>query len=108
MFILFAFLISIGLLIIDMLVGTYNDAAGIGLLEGLFSLAMLVPSLAVTARRLHDTGKSGWLQLLFLIPLAGLVLWIIWMVQEGHAGMNKYGPSPQDEAGSSQGGTALA
>ena len=108
MFVLFAFLISIGLLFVDMFVGTYDETLGIGLLEGLFSLAMLIPSLAVAARRLHDTGKSGWLQLLFLIPIAGLILWIIWMAKEGDDGMNKYGPSPKDTAGYPPGGPALA
>jgi uncharacterized membrane protein YhaH (DUF805 family) len=98
MFYLFGSLITIGLVIIDVLVGTYNDAAGIGLLEGLFLLAMLVPYFAVTARRLHDTGRSGWLQLVFIIPLVGLILWIIWMAKDGHYGVNKYGPSPETAA----------
>ncbi|MFC5727284.1 MULTISPECIES: DUF805 domain-containing protein [Nocardioides] len=93
MFFLWAALIVLGLAIIDNLVGTYDEATGWGLLSGLFSLAMVVPSISVTARRLHDIGKSGWLQLLFLIPLVGFILWIIWMVTDGDSHTNQYGPS---------------
>jgi uncharacterized membrane protein YhaH (DUF805 family) len=81
--------------IVDMLIGTYDDAADVGLLQGLFTLAVLVPYISATARRLHDTGKSGWRQLLFLIPLVGLIIWIIWTATEGDSGANKYGPDPK-------------
>jgi uncharacterized membrane protein YhaH (DUF805 family) len=63
---------------------------------GLFSLAMLVPSLAVGARRLHDIGKSGWLQLLGLIPLIGWILLIYWAAQPGDSGANQYGSPPDN------------
>jgi len=48
----------------------------------LFYLAVLLPSLAVGARRLHDTGKSGWWQLLLLVPVAGTIVLIIFWVME--------------------------
>ncbi|HJR68463.1 MAG TPA: DUF805 domain-containing protein [Gammaproteobacteria bacterium] len=51
------------------------------LLGGLFWLAMLVPSLAAGARRLHDTGKSAWLLLLWLVPLVGQIVLIVFWVQ---------------------------
>ena len=54
----------------------------IPLVGGLFGLAMILPELAAGARRLHDTGKSGWLQLLLLIPLIGLIVLIVFWVQE--------------------------
>jgi uncharacterized membrane protein YhaH (DUF805 family) len=95
MFVLFTFLVGIGLGIIDTLAGTYDDTFGIGLLSGLFNLAILVPSIAVNTRRLHDTGKSGWLQLLFIIPLVGLILWIVWMVKDSDQNGNQYGPNPK-------------
>ena len=53
-----------------------------------FSLATLLPSLAVGARRLHDTDRSGWLQLLGLIPVIGWIILIIWFAQEGKT--NRY------------------
>jgi uncharacterized membrane protein YhaH (DUF805 family) len=52
-------------------------------LSGLFSLAVLLPSLAVGARRLHDVNKSGWFLLLWFIPIIGWIVLIVWAVQEG-------------------------
>ena len=66
------------------------------ILGGLFSLAMLVPSLAAGARRLHDIGKSGWLQLLGFIPIVGWIILIYWAAQPGEPGSNAYGPPPSD------------
>jgi uncharacterized membrane protein YhaH (DUF805 family) len=62
----------------------------------LFSLAMIVPSLAAGARRLHDIGKTGWLQLIALIPLVGWILLIYWYVQPGNPASNQFGPPPAD------------
>ena len=62
------------------------------MLSGLFSLAVLVPGLAVAARRLHDTDRSGWLQLVALIPLIGWILMIYWCVQEPKE-PNRFGSS---------------
>ena len=55
------------------------------LLSSLFSLATLLPSLAVTARRLHDIGRSGWWQLVALVPLIGWIVLIYWCVQDSRA-----------------------
>jgi uncharacterized membrane protein YhaH (DUF805 family) len=65
-------------------------------LSGLFSIGTLVPSIAVGARRLHDTDRSGWLQLLWLIPIVGWILLIIWCAQEGKP--NRYGAAPSGPA----------
>ena len=56
-----------------------------------FSLATLLPSLAVGARRLHDTNKSGWMQLIWLIPILGWIYMIYLLVQDGDAANNQYG-----------------
>jgi uncharacterized membrane protein YhaH (DUF805 family) len=61
----------------------------------LISLAMVVPSLAVGGRRLHDTNRSALWLLLLLIPLVGFIILIVFWVQEGTAGKNKYGPNPK-------------
>ncbi len=61
-------------------------------LSGLFSIATFLPSIAVGARRLHDTDRSGWLQLLGLIPIVGWIILIIWCAEPGKA--NRYGGSP--------------
>lgn len=60
----------------------------------LFSLAVLLPSLAVGTRRLHDINKSGWLQLLWLIPILGWIFLIYLLAQEGNAEANQYGETP--------------
>ncbi len=69
---------------------------------GLYYLAMIIPFLAVSVRRLHDTGKSGWLMLLFIvlgmIPIVGLIsgiVQIVIMCQDGDPGPNEYGPNPK-------------
>jgi uncharacterized membrane protein YhaH (DUF805 family) len=63
-------------------------------LGNLAGLALLVPSFAVGARRLHDIGKSGWFQLLVLIPVVGILILIYWAVQKGDPDPNDYGPPP--------------
>ena len=59
-----------------------------------FSLATLIPSLAAGARRLHDINKSGWMQLIVLIPIFGLLYLIYLLVQEGDVADNQYGAVP--------------
>jgi uncharacterized membrane protein YhaH (DUF805 family) len=54
-------------------------------LSGVFSLATLVPYVAVAARRLHDTDRSGWMQLIGLIPVVGWILVIVWLAQDSKA-----------------------
>ena len=69
------------------------NTIGLGLIAMLFNLAMLLPSLGVGARRLHDMGKSGWFQLLWLIPLLGWAVMIYFLVQPS-APANEYGEGP--------------
>ena len=61
---------------------------------GLYYLAILVPTLAVTVRRLHDTDRAGWWLLLAFIPFGGLVIFVF-TVLEGTNGNNQFGPSPK-------------
>jgi len=94
-FVLFYLLLFIALCVVDWLVGTFNSLAEIGLLSGVFSLAMVIPSIAVAARRLHDTNRSGWWQLLTLIPLVGVIVLIVFLAQDSKPEQNQYGPSPK-------------
>ena len=59
-FVLFVVIVSIVLSLIDSLSGTYHSGSGTGLLSGIFSLAILIPSIAVSVRRLHDIDRTGW------------------------------------------------
>lgn len=65
-----------------------------GLLNGLYSLAVLLPGLGVGARRLHDTNHSGWWLLVSLVPLVGFLVLLIWLTRPGDAGPNRFGPAP--------------
>jgi uncharacterized membrane protein YhaH (DUF805 family) len=63
-------------------------------LSTLFWLGTLIPNLAVMVRRLHDTDRSGWWLLLFLIPLIGSIVLIVWWCTRGAGGHNRFGPDP--------------
>jgi uncharacterized membrane protein YhaH (DUF805 family) len=67
-------------------------------LQGVGNLVMLLPGLAIGARRLHDIDKTAWLLLLWLIPVLGWILLIYWAVQPGNQGANSYGEPPADRA----------
>jgi len=97
MFALFNFIVSMVLAVIDNVIGT-KTAQGIGILGAIYGLAVLLPYLGVGARRLHDTGRSGWWLLLLLIPFIGWVVLLIFYVLESQAGENQYGPSPHPAA----------
>ncbi|EAQ14489.1 uncharacterized membrane protein YhaH (DUF805 family) [Maritimibacter alkaliphilus HTCC2654] len=92
-FILFVFVVSTILSLIDMALfeGVLQD---IGPLSAIFTLITLIPAIAVTARRLHDVGRSGWWQLLFLLPVIGFLVILFWAVQKGTDGPNEYGRDP--------------
>ncbi len=95
-FFLFNIIISIVLSIVDGITGTFSAKAGLGLLSGIYSLAVLIPSLAVSVRRLHDISRSGWWLLIALIPLVGAIVLLVFMLQDGKAGQNQYGANPKE------------
>jgi uncharacterized membrane protein YhaH (DUF805 family) len=94
-FALFNVIISIVLVVIDGLTGLLSPTGGLGLLSGIYSLAVLIPSLAVGVRRLHDTGKSAWWLLIALVPLVGAIVLIVFMCLDSNPGQNQYGPNPK-------------
>lgn len=90
-FALFLFVVSIVTFFIDVaIVGLER----LGPVNTIFSLATIVPSLAVSVRRLHDIGRSGWFLLLILIPLIGIIVLIYWACQPSDPQANQYGPPP--------------
>jgi len=92
-FFLFNIIIAIALSIVGSLLGDED-----GILNGLYALAILIPGLAVTVRRLHDIGKSGWMLLIGLIPVIGTIWLLVLMVTDSKPGDNKYGPNPKSAA----------
>jgi len=93
-FVLFSMIASIVLTILDAMFGTLDAQTGYGLLSGLYTLAVFIPALAVGARRLHDIGKSGWWQLIVLIPIIGVILLIVWFATDSKED-NQYGENPK-------------
>ena len=87
MFILIFMIIYLVLAVVDALLGMFVLAA-------IFNLALLIPSLSIAARRLHDTGRTGWWQLIIFIPLIGVIVLLVFLVQDSH-GENDYGPNPK-------------
>lgn len=82
----------------DSVFGVYDDESGWGMLSGIFWLGTLIPSLAVSVRRLHDVGKSGWFLLFWLIPIAGWIILFVWSVTKGDVGSNAWGDDPKAES----------
>lgn len=68
----------------------------VNILAGIYNLAILIPSIAVAVRRLHDTDKSGWWMLLMFIPLIGMLLLLFFMIKDGQKESNRFGPNPKE------------
>ena len=95
-FTLFYLVIAIVLSVLDGIVfGGSVDGKGTPVLSGLFMLAMLLPSIAVGIRRLHDTDRSGWWLLIGMIPILGAIVLIVFFVQDSKPGENRFGPNPK-------------
>ncbi|WP_372737511.1 DUF805 domain-containing protein [Neptunomonas sp.] len=89
-FMLINILFTIAVGFVDRSMG-WGHASGAGMLSGLYSLFIFLPSLAVSVRRLHDTSRSGWWALIVLVPLLGWIVLLVMMALPGHAD-NEYGP----------------
>src|SRR3954447_5434423 len=97
MFFLFNLILYVVLALIDGLMGTFSPQAGLGVLSGLYSLAVLMPIIAVTVRRLHDTGRSGWWILIALVPFIGGIVLLVFMLLSSD-GPNPYGERPDTQS----------
>ena len=96
MFVLFNLVVSI---VLNIVVGILANVPGIGFILAfiplVYSLAILLPSIGLGIRRLHDTDRSGWWLLIGLIPLVGAIVLIVFAAQEGTKGNNQFGPDPK-------------
>lgn len=92
MFVLFNLIIAIALGILGSIIHL------LAFLSPLYSLAVLIPGIAVGARRLHDTGRTGWWLLIGFIPVVGAIVLIVFGVQDSQPGSNEYGPNPKESA----------
>jgi uncharacterized membrane protein YhaH (DUF805 family) len=98
MFYLFSILCVFGIIALLAVVGSVSETLSglLGFVAIIFYIGLLIPSIAVGVRRLHDTDKSGWMMLIGLIPFGGIVL-LVFFCMEGTRGPNQYGPDPKDE-----------
>ncbi len=94
-FVLFNVLISMALAFIDRLTGNIDPETGIGILGGLYAIGVMIPGMAVSVRRLHDTDRSGWWLLITFVPVIGAIVFFYFMVLDSSLESNEYGPSPK-------------
>ena len=99
MFVLFNFIAVIVAGILDNILNTTYSNQSTGIISTLYSLAVLLPGLGVAIRRMHDLGKSGWWVLVSLIPIAGIIWYIVLVATEGQHGDNQYGADPKATPG---------
>jgi uncharacterized membrane protein YhaH (DUF805 family)/predicted RNA-binding Zn-ribbon protein involved in translation (DUF1610 family) len=98
-------LLCVGFFVIGFVSGANNDPDLIAVYEGflsvldsiysIYQIVIFLPSLAVLVRRLHDTGKSGWMVLIILIPIVGFIILFILLIRDSQPGDNQYGPNPK-------------
>ena len=91
-FVLFYFLLNIIALIIDFTI-INQDGLGFDTAGAIVGVALFLPYLSVSVRRLHDIDKSGWFLFLIIIPIVGAILFIVWACSKGTEGENRFGPS---------------
>jgi len=94
-FILFNILISMALGYVDWLTGNINPETGLGILSGIYALGVMIPGMAVSVRRLHDTDRSGWWLLITFVPVIGAIVFLYFMVLDSNPETNEYGTSPK-------------
>jgi uncharacterized membrane protein YhaH (DUF805 family) len=92
MFTLFNTIVVVVLYVIEGLLG------GPGIVGILYSLAVLLPAIGVSIRRLHDTDRSGWWLLMMFVPLIGAIVLLVFFVLNSTPGSNKYGENPKETA----------
>ncbi|MDR7379589.1 uncharacterized membrane protein YhaH (DUF805 family) [Rhodoferax ferrireducens] len=95
-FFLFYFGLAIGAALLDGMVGAFNRQAGVGVFGSIVALGLLLPSLAVGVRRLHDIDRSGWWLLIAVVPVVGAIVLLVFSLKDSQPGSNRFGPNPKD------------
>ena len=94
-FVLFSVIVSLVLSAVDAILGTFSSSTNVGLLGGIYGLAIIIPSIAVSVRRLHDIDRTGWWVLISLVPVIGTIILLVFAVLDGTPGQNRFGPNPK-------------
>ncbi|OZS43707.1 DUF805 domain-containing protein [Photobacterium sanguinicancri] len=94
-FFLVNLVIALCLAVVDNLLHTPGSADGAGILGSIYSFAVMIPTIAVGVRRLHDTGRVGWWMFIVIIPVIGALVLLYFFVKDSEAQSNEYGPNPK-------------
>ncbi|CZF80851.1 DUF805 domain-containing protein [Grimontia marina] len=97
MFLAFSMLFTFALAFLDQAMGTFNEDIGLGTAGMVYAIAVFIPTLAVTIRRLHDTDRVGWWALIGILPF-GVIALLVLNAFDGTKGSNRFGADPKSEA----------
>ena len=90
-FTLFNILFTLGFGLIDQLMGNFVANAGYGPLSAIYTLAIILPGVSVSVRRLHDTGRSGWWFMITIVPVIGLLMFLYFVLLDSDSDSNEFG-----------------
>ena len=91
MFFLFMMICYVIAIVLDMSLGLWDDVEAIGLFSSILIFLFFIPYMSLNCRRLHDINKSCWFQLIFIIPLVGLIVWLMWTCADAVNAKNRFG-----------------
>jgi len=97
---MFTLINAVIIVVLEIIAAVLGDNGGIifYILVGLYGLAVLIPTIAVQVRRLHDTNRSGWWYFIGFVPLVGGIILLVFSFTAGTPGPNQYGPDPKQSA----------
>ncbi len=88
-------LINLVMGIIDRVIGSVMQMENFGFFGVIYALFIMIPSIAVTVRRLHDSGRTGWWALIAFVPIIGILVLLYFLIQDSEEGSNQYGANPK-------------
>ncbi|MGR5275105.1 DUF805 domain-containing protein [Vibrio rotiferianus] len=88
-------LVNLVMGIIDRVIGSVMQMDNFGFFGVIYALFIMIPSIAVTVRRLHDSGRTGWWALIAFVPAIGILVLLYFLIQDSEEGSNQYGVSPK-------------
>ncbi|MFN1619218.1 DUF805 domain-containing protein [Vibrio rotiferianus] len=88
-------LVNLVMGIIDRVIGSVMQMDSFGFFGVIYALFIMIPSIAVTVRRLHDSGRTGWWALIAFVPVIGILVLLYFLIQDSEEGSNQYGVSPK-------------
>ncbi|BBL91383.1 aminopeptidase [Vibrio rotiferianus] len=88
-------LVNLVMGIIDRVIGSVMQMENFGFFGVIYALFIMIPSIAVTVRRLHDSGRTGWWALIAFVPIIGILVLLYFLIQDSEEGSNQYGANPK-------------